>query len=140
MTPEKIALTLALGTALGVSPALGCTTALCAIAAIVLRLNLPIIQTVNYLVYPLQIVLLLPFFHLGEKLFHQPHLLVSVAQIHALIHESVWLAIRVLWTAAWHAAVGWLLIAPVFIAITYAILVRVLRRIRWRQKSPAETV
>ncbi len=41
MTPEKMALSLALGGALGVFPALGCTTLLCTLVAIVLRLNLP---------------------------------------------------------------------------------------------------
>lgn len=47
VTPEKIALSLALGVALGVFPVLGSTTALCALAALVLRLNLPAIQIVN---------------------------------------------------------------------------------------------
>src|ERR1035438_1407369 len=74
VTPEKMALSLALGAALGIFPALGWTTALCAIAALTLRLNLPAIQIVNYFVYPLQIVLLIPFFRLGERLFRVPHL------------------------------------------------------------------
>src|SRR5262249_31861133 len=65
VTPEKMALSLALGVALGVFPALGWTTTLCAIAALVLRLNLPAIQIVNYFMYPAQIALLIPFFRLG---------------------------------------------------------------------------
>src|SRR6266849_7485271 len=89
VTPEKMALSLALGGALGVFPALGCTTLLCTIVAIVLRLNLPAIQIVNYFVYPIQIALLLPFFRLGEKLFRATHLPVSVAQIHGMIHANV---------------------------------------------------
>ena len=52
VTPEKLALSLALGITLGIFPALGSTTALCAIAALVLRLNLPAIQIVNYFMYP----------------------------------------------------------------------------------------
>ena len=48
VTPEKIALSVALGAALGVFPAIGLSTTLCAIAALVLRLNLPAIQIVNY--------------------------------------------------------------------------------------------
>src|SRR6202451_1966790 len=86
VTPEKIALSLALGVALGVFPVLGSTTALCALAALVLRLNLPAIQIVNYFVYPLQIGLLIPFFRLGERLFRAPHLPLSVPQIYAMIH------------------------------------------------------
>src|SRR6266849_8504129 len=89
VTPQKMALSLALGGALGVFPALGCTTLLCTIVAIVLRLNLPAIQIVNYFVYPIQIALLLPFFRLGEKLFRAAPLPVSIAQIHGMIHANV---------------------------------------------------
>src|ERR1700694_5110648 len=110
VTPEKIALSVALGAALGVFPALGWSTALCAIAAIVLRLNLPAIQLVNYLMYPAQIVLLVPFFRLGEKLFRAPHLAVSAPQIYGMIHASAWNAIKLLWTTTWHAMVAWGLI------------------------------
>jgi uncharacterized protein (DUF2062 family) len=137
VTPEKIALSLALGAALGVFPALGWTTALCTIAAIVLRLNLPAIQIVNYLMYPAQIVLLVPFFRLGEKLFRAPHLAVSAPQIYGMIHASAWNAIKLLWTTTWHAMVAWGLIAPVFVGLMYVILTPVLRRVLRRELTPA---
>ncbi|HEX4546140.1 MAG TPA: DUF2062 domain-containing protein, partial [Candidatus Acidoferrum sp.] len=111
VTPEKMALSIALGATLGVFPAIGLTTALCAIAALVFRLNFPAIQLVNYFMYPAQIALLVPFFRLGEKLFRAPHLPVSVRQMHGLIHASLWNAIKLLWTTTWHAIVAWGLIA-----------------------------
>jgi uncharacterized protein (DUF2062 family) len=142
MTPEKIALSVAFGAAFGVFPALGCTTGLCTIVALVLRLNLPAIQIVNYFMYPAQIALLIPFIRLGERLFRGPHLALSAAQIHAMIQTSVWGAIRLLWTATWHAIVAWSLIAPVFVGVVYAALAPVLRRALRRQtiqpKAPAE--
>jgi uncharacterized protein (DUF2062 family) len=54
VTPEKIALSVALGVMLGVFPVLGSTTALCALAAFAWQLNLPSIQIVNYFAYPLR--------------------------------------------------------------------------------------
>lgn len=135
VTPEKIALSIALGAVLGVFPGIGWTTAFCAIAALVLRLNLPAIQIVNYFMYPAQIALLIPFFRLGEKLFHAPHLPVSPPQLQALIRAGVWQAIRLLWTTTWHAMVVWLLIAPVFIAAIYVILVPLLRH-ALRKQAP----
>jgi uncharacterized protein (DUF2062 family) len=128
VTPEKIALSVALGAALGVFPALGWSTALCAIAAIVLRLNLPAIQLVNYFVYPAQIALLVPFFRWGEKLFRAPHFPISAPQIYALFHAGAWIAIKLLWTTIWHAIVVWGILAPVFIGLLYAILLPLLRR------------
>jgi uncharacterized protein (DUF2062 family) len=128
VTPEKIALSVALGAALGVFPALGWSTTLCTIAAIVLRLNLPAIQIVNYFMYPAQLALLVPFFRWGEKLFRAPHFPISVPQIYALFHASAWIAIKLLWTTIWHAIVVWGMIAPVFIGLLYVILMPVLRR------------
>lgn len=136
VTPEKIALSVALGVALGVFPALGWTTALCAITAFALRLNLPAIQIVNYFVYPLQLALLLPFFRLGEKLFRTQHLPISVAQILDLIHASLWNAIKVLWTTTWHAIVAWGMLAPLVVALIYLILTPPLRR-ALRRRAPA---
>ena len=133
VTPEKMALSLALGTALGVFPVLGTTTALCALVAFLWRLNLPAIQIVNYFVYPLQIALLIPFFRAGERLFGAPHLPLSLAQILTVVHASFWGATRFLWTTIWHAAVAWCLIAPIFVALAYVILVALLRRIARRQ-------
>ncbi|HXL21757.1 MAG TPA: DUF2062 domain-containing protein [Candidatus Dormibacteraeota bacterium] len=135
VTPEKMALSLALGAAFGVFPALGWTTSLCAIAALALRLNLPAIQIVNYFMYPVQIALLLPFFRLGEKLFRAPHLPISVSQMYAMIHASVWGAIKLLWTTTWHAIVVWAMMAPLFVALLYAILVPLLRRVLRRQAA-----
>jgi uncharacterized protein (DUF2062 family) len=134
VTPEKIALSVALGAALGVFPALGWTTVLCTIAAILLRLNLPAIQIVNYFMYPAQIALLLPFFRLGEKLFRAPRLPISVPQIYALFHTSAWNAIKLLWTTTWHAIVAWTLLAPIFVGVAYMILAPLLRRVLHRQR------
>jgi len=141
VTPEKMALSLALGAAFGVFPALGWTTSLCAIAALVFRLNLPAIQIVNYFMYPVQIALLLPFFRLGEKLFRAPHLPISVSQIYAMIQTSIWGAIKLLWTTTWHAIVVWMILAPLFVAAAYAVLIPLLRRALRRQavrRAPAE--
>src|SRR5580700_9572236 len=139
VTPEKMALSLALGVALGVFPVLGTTTALCALVAFLWRLNLPAIQMVNYFVYPLQIALLIPFFRAGEELFGAPHLPLSVSQILAMAHLSFWGATRFLWTAIWHAAVAWCLIAPVFVGLAHVILVPLLGRVARKSRRVGAT-
>ena len=133
--PEKMALSLALGVTLGIFPALGWTTALCAIAALSLRLNLPAIQIVNYFMYPAQIALLIPFFRLGEWAFGAPRLAISVPQMYSLIHANVWNAIRLLWTTTWHAIVVWCVLAPIITGIVYIILAPVLRRVLRRMQG-----
>src|SRR5262250_3415773 len=90
ITPEKIAQSLAFGIVLGVFPVLGSTTILCALAAIIFRLNLPAIQLVNYFVYPLQLALLIPFIRFGEILFRSPHVSLSLPFIFHMIRENAW--------------------------------------------------
>src|SRR5690348_18285154 len=136
VTPEKIALSISLGIALGLFPVLGTTTALCALAALLLRLNLPAIQIVNYFVYPAQIALLFPFFRLGEKLFGAQRLPLSAAQILAMFRAHLWGATQFLWTTVWHAAIAWCLVAPPVAAILYLILVPLFQRVLARESLP----
>ena len=70
LTPERLALVVALGLALGIFPMYGCPTFLCALAAVALRLNFPALQVVNQLASPLQLALLVPLNRVGARIFH----------------------------------------------------------------------
>jgi uncharacterized protein (DUF2062 family) len=128
-TPEKIALSLAFGIVLGIFPVLGSTTILCAAAALIFRLNLPAIQLVNYLIYPLQLFFLLPFIRLGEMLFRATPLRVSLAQMLAMARADLPHAVSTLWLAGVHAMSAWLLIGPPAILLLYFLLSRALRQV-----------
>jgi hypothetical protein len=69
ITPRKLALTCALGVVLGLFPVFGTTTLLCLGAAIVWRLNIPLIQLVNYVTAPIQLLMIVPFIKMGATLF-----------------------------------------------------------------------
>jgi len=129
VTPEKLSLSIALGAVVGLIPVIGINTALCAVIALIWRLNLPAIQLVNYFVYPLQIALLLPFFRVGEKLFGARHLAVGLEQTRAMIRTNLWGAVRLLWTTTWHAVVVWGLAAPFAAVLIYVLLVPAFRRV-----------
>lgn len=139
VTPEKLALSVALGAVLGIFPALGCTTILCTLIALTWGLNLPATQIVNYFMYPVQLALLLPFFRLGEKLFRAPHLPLAVPQIYATARADLWGAIRFLWSTTWHAMIVWAILAPFLAALLYATLVPVFRRFIRKQRVPLPT-
>ena len=85
----------------------------------------------------MQIALLIPFFRLGEKLFHAPHLPLSLPQIYAMIHANMAGAIRILWTTTWHAMIVWCLLAPLAGAIFYAALVPIFRHALHRHTQHA---
>jgi uncharacterized protein (DUF2062 family) len=118
ITPEKIAISISLGVALGVFPVLGTTTVLCTLAAVALGLNLPAIQLVNYLVYPLQLALLIPFMQLGGWLFGSGPAGFSLPEVVSLVRTDIRHAIVTLWSSTVHA-----------IEVLNRVLSRVLRRL-----------
>jgi len=123
ITPQKIALTLALGGVLGIFPILGACTLLCAIAGVWLRLNQPLIQLVNYLVYPLQIALLIPFYRAGERLFGaDPVPIIDVPGLIARFGESPLKFIVDYGLVGLYGITVWALIAPVLVVLSYWLL------------------
>ncbi|HYL77201.1 MAG TPA: DUF2062 domain-containing protein [Bryobacteraceae bacterium] len=130
VTPEKIALSISLGIAIGIFPVLGSTTLLCAAAAVVLRLNLPAIQLVNYLVYPLQLILFLPFLKAGSRIVGSRPVSLSLGEIFSLMKTDLWGLVKTLWTASLGAMALWLVIAPLLAAAVYFTLAPILRGLR----------
>ncbi len=138
VSPEKITLTIALGIILGATPMLGSTLLLCTLAAIVLRLNLPAIQLVNGVVYPLQLILLIPFYRLGAWIFGADASTISLQGVVALIQAGVSQAVRTLWVVTMHALVAWLVLGAVASAILYTVLIPLVRNL-WRRVQPGAT-
>src|ERR1019366_8648404 len=68
ITPQKISLTIAVGSALALFPILGTTTTLCALAGISLGLNQGIIQGVNALCFLVYFPLAVAFVRFGDAL------------------------------------------------------------------------
>jgi uncharacterized protein (DUF2062 family) len=127
ISPRRLALTLALGFAIGCIPIVGLPTALCAVLALVLRLNLPVIQAANYLVMPLQLLLIAPFVRLGHWMFSSGRR--STIDYHALLHLSPWRLAWHLTGFAGQALAAWLLIAVPAVLVLTVSLTLVLRRI-----------
>lgn len=135
VTPERLALSLALSATLAVIPAFGWSVWLCGLGAVAFGLNLPAMQVVNYFLYPAQVALLLPFFRLGEKLFRAPHLPLSISQIVSMVRADFWGAIKFLWDTTWHALVVWALLAPFAVGLIYLVLLPIFRRVANRQTA-----
>jgi len=133
ISPEKISLGMACGIVLGVFPVLGSTTILCGLAAIIFRLNLPAIQLVNYMVYPLQLLLLIPFFHLGDLLFQVEPIPLSAQEFITLLQSDLWGTIRSFWNTTLRAIMAWLLVSLPTFLILHFIFVRFIKALRFTQ-------
>jgi uncharacterized protein (DUF2062 family) len=128
LSPQRLALTLALGAAVGCIPVVGIPTLICAALAVALRLNLPAMQAANYAVMPLQLLLIMPFVHLGGRLFGTGQAANAESVLHApsmaLVSQGCGLA-----GLAGQALLAWLVIAVPAVALLTATLTILLRRI-----------
>jgi uncharacterized protein (DUF2062 family) len=131
ISPRRLALTLALGFAVGCIPVVGIPTVLCAALALALRLNLPVIQMANYIAMPLQLILIVPFVRLGRWLV-PPHGSPAF-DTHALLHPpTLNFATHVATSVgdlAGKAMLAWLLVAIPAVALMTVALTHMLRRI-----------
>jgi uncharacterized protein (DUF2062 family) len=153
ITPEKITLTIAIGSACALFPIFGATTLLCFLVALVLRLNQPVIQLLNQALWPVHVPAILLCVHFGEFLFgvpHQPHFIKEMYRLLAWKHSlGFWANVtafdsnlfeffRQFAPTALHAIVGWALLTPLFIVLCYYPLLPVMRaieRIHREQKA-----
>ena len=129
VTPEKISMGLALGIVIGVTPLIGSTTILCVVAAFVLRLNPAAIQLVNYLMFPVQLTLLIPFYRAGERLFGAAHNPVTPDQIRLMFQTNIRHAIATLWTSTVRALTVWAILGLLAVFPIYRLLLVPLRRL-----------
>ena len=127
ISPTRLALTLALGFAIGCIPVVGIPTVLCGALALLLRLNLPAIQAANYVAFPIQLLLIVPFMRLGGWLYHSSS--GQTAMAGTLLHGSSLNLMSQLSGLAGHALLGWLVIAVPAVALMTATLTPLLRHI-----------
>ena len=120
ISPRRLALTLALGFAIGCIPIIGVPTALCLLVALGLRLNMPAIQAANYAAMPAQILLIIPFVRLGAWMFASG----SKSSLNAamLAHGSPTRLLLASGSLAGEAIAAWLVIAvPMVVLLTIAL-------------------
>lgn len=127
VTPQRLALTLALGFAIGCIPLIGIPTLACAALAFLLRLNLPAIQAANYFAMPLQILLIAPLVRVGGWLIasRQP----EAALRGTFFHATPLAAFSHVGVMAGQALLAWAVLATPAVLLMTFVLTLVLRRI-----------
>jgi len=122
LTSRKIAIAIALGTVLGLFPVLGITSVLCAVAAYAFGLNMPLMQAINWLITPGQILSMLPLVRLGEFATGSERL-IDVQAIKTIMTKSTPDFLRAFGGELFHslgfAVLGWLVVAPFVGVVVY---------------------
>ena len=113
ISPDRLALCVAIGIVVGNIPILGTSTILCTIIALLFRLNLPAMQLVQAAMAPTQLLLIIPYVRLGEWIARAPPQPLSIKAGMALLASGVGTAIVTLWDAILHAGLAFLIVGPI---------------------------
>jgi uncharacterized protein (DUF2062 family) len=127
VSPHKISLTIAVGSALALFPILGTTTWLCVFAGIILGLNQAIIQGVNALCTFAYFPLIVFFVRFGDSLAGTPPSSVNIPLMISLFTHHPGDFFRQFGVTALHAILGWAVVAPVWIPVVYLLALRPLK-------------
>ena len=106
-SPEKLAWSIAAGLLIGINPILGSTTILCLAVAFIFRLNVAASQLGNHIVYPLELILVIPFIHVASRIFHTAPMPLSANELLHAAREHPFDLSRQLWLWEWHAFLLW---------------------------------
>lgn len=128
-TPEGLASSVAVGAAVGILPFLGTTTVLCALAGKLFRLNHAALQVTNYLLYPAQIALVVPFVRLGEALLGAEAMPIDPATVIAEFTASPAVFLAKFGLAGVHAFLAWALVVPAAALLARRLLLPTLRKL-----------
>lgn len=140
-SPERLAWSIAAGLLIGINPLFGSSTILCLAVAALFRLNVAASQLGNYLVYPLQLALVIPFLQLGSRVFHTAPLPLSHRALMAMGREHPMTLLRQIWRWEWHALIVWsgiaVVLTPLIALALRPLLARMLARMeRLKAQKP----
>ena len=138
ITPDQVALTLGVGSVCSLFPFLGFTSLLNLGAGLWLRLNQPLLQTLNQVLGPVQLAMILGYVRLGEWLWRARDDRFTIGEMVRFFHDATLSGFfaRFGW-AGIHAFTAWVLTSPVLFAAVYFLVRPALRRLA--SKPPVGT-
>jgi len=129
LSPERLAEGISWGLVVGFIPILGGTTIICTFVSFARKINMGVIQLVQWFVYPLQLLFFLPFLKLGGKLTGTP-VSFSLTEIQVLAKKDPLAFIKTFALANLGAVLIWIPVAAATWIMTYFILKKVFATIK----------
>lgn len=127
---EKLALSVSIGIIGGTFPIIGLASLVCLIPTILFKQNLIIVQVTNYLVYPLQIALLLPLLRIGNSVIASNHIALTLSEVVLAFKIGIFHGINEIGIILLYGALAWVVIAVPALLILYIIFLVFFKRIK----------
>jgi uncharacterized protein (DUF2062 family) len=128
-SPHELALSVSIALCAALFPLLGTTTLLCLVIGHFKKLNHPALQSVNYLLSPVQLVMIPIWLRIGEWLTRSPPVSLNLRTFVPEFFQNMPLFMAHYGVAALHAILAWSLISPLLGYLSYRVTLPLLRRV-----------
>ena len=129
LTPIELAQSIIVSGLISTIPILGVSTFLLTALSLKRKLNLPIMIAQSYLLWPIQVIMIIPFINIGEFIFSVPKTNHSAQEIIASFQNSFFATLSHLSFELLCGFGGWLLTAVPFSVGVYLLIVYILKTI-----------
>jgi len=127
---ETLALSISIGIIGGAFPVLGLASYVCLLLTFSLRQNIIIVQVVNWLVYPIQILLLIPFMKLGNAIFGGGDITLTFHQVVVAFQSGILNGIKLIGIISLYGVIAWVVMAIPTLFILYSLFLFIFRSIK----------
>lgn len=127
---NSIAWALAVGIGIGVVPIIGLSTGLCIVVAALFDLNQVATQIGKWIVYPFQLILIVPFWRLGEVIFRIPHVTLDISEMIDFAKHHPTLFLKTYGATALRGTATWAIVLPIPVFILQIFLKHTLKHMR----------
>jgi uncharacterized protein (DUF2062 family) len=119
LTPQNLAFSITIGIISGIFPVLGLTTILSILLTMAFRQNLLVVQSVQWLLALVQLLLIIPFMQFGAYVLNQNVLHINYEQLNHAFEPGVLSGIKALGIFHLYAILTWLLLVLPAGAVSY---------------------
>mgnify|MGYP000974653514 FL=1 len=109
--PDKMAFSITLGMVTGVFPVLGATTAISLLLTMLFRQNVLVVQSVQWIMAMLQVILIVPFMQLGALILKARSVDISLHQINISFQHGFFTGIKTVGVLHLYAIFTWTLLS-----------------------------
>lgn len=136
LTPQTLAFSVTLGIISGIFPVIGMTTLLSLLLTMLFRQNLLVVQSVQWILALVQILLIIPFMEFGAYLLNQNVVHISMQQINHAFQPGMLSGIKTVGVFHLYGILTWLILVIPAGAVSYYGLLLIFQRKSKRVDQP----
>ncbi|MDP4292147.1 MAG: DUF2062 domain-containing protein [Bacteroidota bacterium] len=130
VSTETLAFSVAIGVVGGAFPVLGLASYICLIMTLSFRQNIIIVQVANWLAYPIQIILLIPFMKLGHSIFAGGDLTITMHQVTVAFQSGIINGFREIGLISLYGIIAWTALSIPCLFIFYTLFLLFFRNVK----------